>query len=962
MNSRFATAALLMLPAVSLLAQNQKGTLNGVVTDTAGAALPGARVELRSTPALTVTSNSSGQFSFVNLAPGQYTIVVSYVGFATKSDTVSVAPGNAATITEQLSVANASDQIFVTAERPHGEAEAINRELTSPNILQVLPFDVINSLPNTNIADAVGRLPSVTLERDEGEGKYVQIRGTEPRLSNVTINGVVVPSPEQSGVRQVKLDVVPANLVESVEINKTLQANQNADAIGGSVNLVTKQAGEKASWYLNGIGGYTPIIGGRSLAELDGSVGQRFGANHQFGVLVGGSYDWNGRGIDDVEPAPGIFTTNDGTQTFAGYNTEDLREYRYYRERWGTNGSLDWRTNEHNNFYFNYLFSHFNNFGDRWVWTPTICGNSNCPANGFVTPTLSDNFGQETFNSQIRRPVETIGTVQIGGNHVVFNRDIFRWNFAASRGSQEDHGYTTWDFAPTGDSLANNVVYSVDRTNTNRPKLLVQNGVNIYDPTQYVMTDYNTGFSYSAQLNLEGTLDYLHNYSVAGHQSTFQMGFKVRNAHKFNDPDNRYYNADATLPGGNAINMANLLTSFHNSGYYDKSYVLGPLTDPNKIRSAIINNPGLISFDSNKSILRTIPDRYDLVERVTAGYLMDSIEFGRVRLQGGVRFEGTNEDNLGFVVHQDVNGNFISATPSRANGSYIDPLPSISAQFRITDNAHIRAVYGRGLSRPNFGDLVPFQNINDKKNSISVGNPNLKAEYADNFDLLYEMGLKPLGVLQAGVYYKRITSPLVAVQTIVPSGTFAGFQQTQSVNGGSAHVGGFEVAYNHQWSFLPGVFGGLGISANYGYSTSQAKDVDPLRSDSPSLLRQAPNTWNVSPTYDRGRFSLRVGISHNDANIFQYNYEDLSAPGATPNPPLLGKKGPAGDIYLYAHTQVDAQGSIRVARGLQFIASGLNLTNEVFGFYQGSPQFPIQREYYKPTFSFGFRYQSGGEK
>ena len=105
---------------------------------------------------------------------------------------------------------------------------------------------------------------------------------------------------------------------------------------------------------------------------------------------------------------------------------------------------------------------------------------------------------------------------------------------------------------------------------------------------------------------------------------------------------------------------------------------------------------------------------------------------------------------------------------------------------------------------------------------------------------------------------------------------------------------------------------------------------------------------------------MRVGISHNDANIFQYNYSDLNADGS-PNPVPLGKKGPLGDIYLYAHTQVDAQGSFRLYRGLDLIVSGLNLTNEVFGFYQGSPQFPIQREYYKPSYSFGLRFNLGGE-
>src|SRR6202042_1607150 len=141
------------------------------------------------------------------------------------------------------------------AERPRGEAESINRTRSADNLLQVLPAEVITSLPNANVADALGRLPSVTLERIEGEGVYVMVRGTEPRLTNVTIDGISVPSPEPT-VRQIRLDVIPADLVESVEVNKTLAPNLDGDGIGGSVNMRTKTAGEFPTLSLYGMGGY----------------------------------------------------------------------------------------------------------------------------------------------------------------------------------------------------------------------------------------------------------------------------------------------------------------------------------------------------------------------------------------------------------------------------------------------------------------------------------------------------------------------------------------------------------------------------------------------------------------------------------------------------------------------------------------------------------------------------------
>ena len=223
--------ALLLCGFLPRTSAQTRGAIGGTVTDQIGAVLQGAEISVQS-PVLTVSTNEQGRFYINDLTPGTYNLTITYVGLAPFTASVTVHAGQTANVDAQLRVANQNENVVVTAERASAEAEAINLERSADNLLQVMPNEVITSLPNANLADALGRLPSVTLERDEGEGKYVQVRGTEPRLTNTTVDGVNLPS-EESGVRQIKFDAIPSSLVESVQISKTLQANMEGDGIGG---------------------------------------------------------------------------------------------------------------------------------------------------------------------------------------------------------------------------------------------------------------------------------------------------------------------------------------------------------------------------------------------------------------------------------------------------------------------------------------------------------------------------------------------------------------------------------------------------------------------------------------------------------------------------------------------------------------------------------------------------------
>ena len=230
----------------------------------------------------------------------------------------------------------------------------------------------------------------------------------------------------------------------------------------------------------------------------------------------------------------------------------------------------------------------------------------------------------------------------------------------------------------------------------------------------------------------------------------------------------------------------------------------------------------------------------------------------------------------------------------RATGSYVSVLPSAALRYGLTSKDDIRLSYARGLARPDPQDIaqaVTFTTTGSPgslKNTATLGNPDLKAESADNFDLLYEHYFGTFGMFSAGYFYKRLTDPIATegfIKTnfqpspIAPLGTYS---VTQPINAGSAWITGFEASYLQHFSRLPGLLRGLGASANYGYTASRASGL-PGRADHPRLLRNAPNTWNLSPTYDLGRVSARVGLSYNQANIYSYNYQDGSG-GSTPTP------------------------------------------------------------------------------
>ena len=966
-----------------------KAIITGNVLDAGDAAVPGAQIKLAPI-SLTVVSDDHGAYRMADVPAGKYTLTVSYVGFAPQTSDVEVTPGQMLNLDLKLKVANASEDILVTASRPHGEAESINETRTADNIMQVMPSEVITSLPNANVADAIGRFPSVTLYRIEGEGVYIQVRGTEPRLTNVTVDGITIPAPEPT-VRQVRLDVIPSGMVDSIQMNKTLLANMDGNGIGASVNLKTKEASDLPTLDLYGDGGRTNIMNGRGSYDFGGTSGKRFGASKRFGLLGDAVFDYNGRGIDNIQPGLDPLST----LAMPFYDNDTIREYRYYRTRYGFDGSADYRLTDSTGFYAHGFYSDLKDWGDKWYYEPVSAAIGGTAASA-VYPTATTKGSNPKFYTSSKRPNASVGTLILGGR-TVHKDSLFTYQISASRSYEIDSaGNPKADFSWVGATEYCNYIPSQQTDlyhphfgncdNTNQSPLL--------NAANWQFKDITISTGKNAQLNLAAQTSYAKSYNWWGHFGTFEAGFKFTNAHQSQDSTETVYDGfPSTAPL-----MTALLDGFNNTDYFNGTYFggqYGKVSNFTTAQSYTLNNYGGY-VDQQKTIADRYPNLFHTVEQITAGYVMNNVDFGKLHINTGIRFENTRTMTFGYnlTFYPTTKANPTSgvpcatplpATPTSCytaigvnnNPSYLDVLPSVEARYALTTNSALRAVVSRGVARPDPYQLVPYVTEDSTASpvAVTIGNPSLRPEHANNYDVLYEDYLQPLGLVQAGFFFKQLQAP--QVQTTLPGGLnlssfppgyfptsiqtvlaqYPGDAITQFVNGQNAYIYGLELSFQQHFNYLPGVFKGLGLSANYSYTASREKGL-PLRADHPTTIDQAPNTWKLSPTYDTKRFSARVGLAYDQASLFSYNYVSPTYVAGS-DPSGLGTAGPSGDIFTLTHFQVDAQVSYRFYKGFSAVVSGLNLNNEVFGYYQGSTPFVNQREYYKPTYTGGVRYTLG---
>jgi len=920
------------LTLIPVQARAQVGAIAGRVTDSTDKAVAGASVLLAGTPFGTRT-REDGSFRLTNILPGNYRLRVRLLGFAPDSLPVTVAAGETAPANLQLRALAVTLQSVLAVAHRGGETKmaALDRQKEADNLVTVLSGDEIRALPNGNAAEAAGRMPDVSLERDEGEGKFVQIRGTEPRLSNVTVDGVHVPGTEK-GDRIVKLDDVPSDVLSAIEVSKTLTADMDADAIGGSVNLVTKTPEGRPQGYVAAQYGRMSLLS-RDVGQGSLTYGGRFGPDAKLGFLLGGSLDRNNRGINDVEPS----WTVDGAGRSIPVEWSQ-RDYTYYRTRYGMGGDVDYRINDHSTVYLKGLWSLFKNHGTRYVYDIATGGDSaGVGTTGYGTGVTL------TREVQRRTPTEQLWGLTAGARQErgAWTLD-YSATYAGTRQSVVD--YRSSDFT-YGDSLT--VKY--DASNSRMPTyqyVSAAEAARATSPANFLLGGYDANNGLTKGRDLGGQVNAQLAYVLGEHPSSFKVGLRLR------DETKDYTRTNVSFGATQAYTLAQALGSFSDPTYYQdlsSAFSMGPQPDAGVTDQFENTHPADFADQSNS--VRNALASFNGSERIYAGYVMNTVEWGRLRVNLGLRLEGTHSAYTGHVAATDSATSATTVSQVSGAQNHTDVFPSVQLRYAADANTNVRVAVTRAIARPNYSDLAPSLqgNVNNiyqfQYSNLSAGNPDLRPEHSWNFDMLIERFLPSVGgVLSGGVFYKSLSDVILTRNFIYqgPFTPFDGFYGTEPGNGGSGHLTGVEADWVQHFTFLPGVFAGLGFDVNWTHVDSKVL-VDPASGRQAPLLRQAPDIANAALLYDHGAVSARVAWTYNGPYIGSYG--DGSA---TAN----------GDNYFERHSQLDASVIYNLTAAVQMQLQALSLNNAEFGFFNGTPdhQFNVQREYYGRTFYLGMKY------
>lgn len=918
----------LLITAFTLVVQAQQPRiLKGRVLDELGLSLPGATVMFVEYPEKGTITNVDGNFIITDLPEGDLTLRISYIGYATFEEKIGAFSGVSSTRSYRLQPGvKIAGEVIILGDRLKGQAKALNQQKNNTNITNVVAADQIGRFPDANIGDAMKRITGVTMQYDQGEARDIIIRGMAPQLNSVMINGERIPSAEGDN-RRIQMDLIPSDMVQAIEVNKAVTPDMDADAIGGSVNLVTRKAPSGLRISGTAASGMN-FLSNKPIWTGSAIIGNRF-ANDKLGVIFSTSYNNHNFGSDNVEA---VWVENDNANE-AILEEFDVRKYLVQRVRRSASLSMDYAISPKSTLFLTSMYNWRDDWENRYRFR--VSRIEDAFDDGDVTSLGNGRYeilGRTSFQTKggidsdrvknTRLEDQRVANVTLGGEHLLGSKIKFTWSGTYARASEARPNERYIDYRSGGQSLI------MDINNPERPNVFFQNpsdasaiGLNsIWEENQDVWEeDFNSRFDFTAPVNDRGVL---------------KFGGRLRNKEKVRDlsyieyepvDEDAFGATNGSVPNSDQSDRDYLAGSQYQIGNFTTASFLGGLN---------LYNPSL--FDATDLPEEYAASEYNATERITGGYTMLDYQLSKkLSMLAGLRLEHTSIDYTGNSYNID-NEVVVAQTGSDA---YLNVLPGLHLKYDASENTIIRAAWTNTLARPNYFDLVPYKAFSRDDEEVEQGNHLLTPATSSNLDLMMENYFESIGIVSGGVFYKKINDFIYTRRLENFNDPDLGLVQfSQPQNGGSANVFGFELSFQRQLDFLPGFWKGFGVYLNYTYTESETTGVTEREAETLSLPGTAGNMFNASLSYETEKLVLRASLNATSDYLDEFGGNAFE------------------DRYYDKQLFLDFNGSYAFTNKLRFFAELNNITNQPLRFYQGISSRTMQMEYYNMRMNLGLKF------
>jgi TonB-dependent receptor len=967
------------------------GSITGTVSQAgSGDYLDGASVSIPTLELSTVVDRT-GRFSLVGVPAGTHELVIRYVGFPDARRTVTVADAavtlDVAMTTEVGANPGEGDEIVVSGSRPIAESEAAALQIqrTSPSLVSVIASDSIGRLPDQNIAQAVSRLPGVGVQRDQGQARYITLRGAPINWTTLSIDGINVVSPEG---RDARFDSIPSAIASQIIVRKAVTPDMTGETIAGNVDIITRSAFDYPGMKVQAKGGVGHVELGKKT-EYEGSlvISDRIDTGiGEFGIVSSASLYRRGMVTDNFETD---FEAVDRDLRPGFENRKWAREtenklYRLTRKNYSLSTRLDWRPAPGHKLFAESIYSAFqddeqrNNYifdlDDQQSRTPNgtaACTVNARPATGTTgyadvctgnTPLLGTVYGIDlNSNFTVRKYKQSVFTNTIGGDHELGAWNVkWRGNFTRSiddRSQPAQLNYDSPSFGTNGANAANRLTVGYDLTNPQLAKVQLFRTIRNADGTfsrgaqVTAIEDFPRTLARLRSLKAQDVteaytakLDISREASVFGAQTVFAAGLryddrtKTANEYLLELSTPAQFAAAGIPTGYGAIakpgGFQGEIPLGYTFQYFDRDKILG-LVEQAKAVSPFV------STDANF---------YDVGEKVYSAYAMATTTTNWGSVIGGARVEHIRNDARAF--------SSLGLIDVKSSQTLV--YPSLHVNWDVNDRMKARLSFNTGAARPDYDQLRPNLSINDANATISGGNPDAKPEKAKGVDLYVEYYTMPRGFLSIGAYYKDVTDVLFdSTRTYGQTNLNAagvdrsGYVYSTIINGGKGYIMGIEGAIQQQLDpftadlGLPDWMGGFGVQLNATINKSRADT--PATGATPSRKVRLPGAsdaiYNLIAYYEKYGFSARVSYQNRSAW--------LDAIGAVDTIGGVVRGVDGGDFYWAKDNELDASVRYAINGNVEIYGDFANLLNGPGRRYVGSSAYTIEHE------TFGRRYTGG---